>query len=718
MMTSRFVFHHRHTAHLGVSSLCVFTLLTTVSWSGFSPSVAKAQSLHETFRVNEGSALRAGAKSLADGQPQVTLTALKDYVGPARAYADHLKALAAWQLGDRDTAKKLWSTQRPQGCDRTGPSPLDALIRQTRARVLAPVDAETAAQELLALPPDPERWGLAQRYYTAIQQNERAVDVQRRLLIEFPASSPARELEASIGRAGLQDRLKTIEDQLKRLRHLVAANANDRAAAEGTRLSRAMASDDPRRCELLYIQGKTERKRRKYREASKFLKRARRACDKKENQLAIRTALLEAQVEAIRGRLGAVQEVVKWMNKKHPTHRFTDDAEFLLAEVMERKGRKSSARRQYAKVAKRKSADHAPIAEWRLAWADLRVDRKTRARPRLKRLIEHRHARREDRDRARYWLARTDERRRGDRAVKAYSELALHPSFYGWMALERLRTIRPKTARQIERTLTAAVKNAIPSTIPAALRAHPAFLDATAYAQAGEPELAAWSTLRVLCERADSDSVLSVALALHALGAYPEAQWQLRRQPDLLADAMTPKTVDRWRAAYSRPFMTELGAAAATEKLDPLLLTALAREESTFDPEVVSWAGATGLTQLMPATARSAYGQIQRGGRLDLDQLTDPILNARLGAHVLKQGVRAFGHPVLALGAYNGGPGLVRRYLKRSRKPFEKWIEDFGVKETRRYMKRVTESWGIYRLLYNTEEPFIRLPRSVARRRR
>ena len=643
------------------------------------------------------------------------LGALRDYDGPARPYADHLRARAWWALDKKTVANAVWDSIGHGGCATDGPSPLEVEIRIERATLLASTDPAGAAEQLLALPPDAPRWAAALAHLRDAGSSQQAEVLERRLLIEFPDATETRALEAQLGSKGVAARLDTVDHQLGRLRRLFERHANVQAAAESSRLISQLEPDDPRRCEVLYIQGRTARKRRRYRDAKTISAKARKACDGLDAEIAQRAALTEVQVHAILGDVRRTKRVVKWMLKKHSRHRFTDDARFLLAEVLERRGQRTAARRAYAAVASTKDADHAGLAEWRLAWRAILADKYTLARPRLERLVGQRSLRPEDRERAHYWLARISERKRPNGARDGYVELAKHPSFYGWLALDRLRTFRPRTARIVEHRLTTAATATIGPSITSVL-SEPDYADARAYARAGRPDLAAWSIKQLTCGNPNPDALLAVAVVLDALGQTPEAQAVLRRHPQLLAGPMTANAAGRWRVAYSRPFGEDLRAAAAAEKIDELLLTGLVREESTFEPTIVSWAGAVGLAQLMPATAKSAYRQVFRGP-LDVERLTEPKLNVRLGAHVLKQGIRSFGHPVLAMGAYNGGHGLVRKFLPRKAEPFERWIENFGVKETRRYMKRVTETWGVYRLLYDRKDPFLRLPKTIARRR-
>ncbi len=87
--------------------------------------------------------------------------------------------------------------------------------------------------------------------------------------------------------------------------------------------------------------------------------------------------------------------------------------------------------------------------------------------------------------------------------------------------------------------------------------------------------------------------------------------------------------------------------------LDPALFQALIQQESAFNPSAVSSAGALGLTQLMPKTAKS----------LGVTNPLDPIQNMEGGAKYLSQLLKQFnGDRKLALAAYNAGPGAVSRY--------------------------------------------------------
>lgn len=159
----------------------------------------------------------------------------------------------------------------------------------------------------------------------------------------------------------------------------------------------------------------------------------------------------------------------------------------------------------------------------------------------------------------------------------------------------------------------------------------------------------------------------------------------------------------------------DLGAAAAEDSL----VLALMRQESQFHDKAISHAGARGLMQLMPRTARRTAHKM--GMRYVRRKLTrDPSYNIRLGRAHLTELLDEFqGHYVLALAGYNAGAFRVRRWLVTNGDPRSRavdtldWIERIPFRETRNYVQRVLENLQVYRWRLGTARLIPRRPEQI-----
>lgn len=154
------------------------------------------------------------------------------------------------------------------------------------------------------------------------------------------------------------------------------------------------------------------------------------------------------------------------------------------------------------------------------------------------------------------------------------------------------------------------------------------------------------------------------------------------------------------------------------------LLLSITRQESNFDVGARSRAGARGLMQLMPATARAVSRQLRE--RYDRDALSiDAAYNVRLGSKYLGDLIKQFdGSYIMAVAGYNAGPHRVRRWIREfgdPRKPDVDpidWVEQIPFTETRNYVQRVMENLQIYRaVLADTQQLAQTLPDDLSRPR-
>lgn len=286
----------------------------------------------------------------------------------------------------------------------------------------------------------------------------------------------------------------------------------------------------------------------------------------------------------------------------------------------------------------------------------------------------------------RYWKARSlTEAGRGDEARALYEPLAQEVHFYGLLAAEAL-------GRAWQ------------------LRSRPAALS--------EDALAAFGA------RAEAQRVVALAAAgmrLESLREWaPLIRW-LDDEELLLAAEFARRaglndrsinTAERtavrhdYALRYPTPFREHFDAAAKAHGVDESLLYAIARQESRFVPDIVSSAGARGLMQLMPATARWVARQL---GYADYRpaQIVDPETNTSFGAFYFGYWLaRLDNHPALAAAAYNAGPGRAQAWRPDAALDGAAWIETIPFNETRDYVKKVLANAMLYaRTLSKPEVP-------------
>ena len=209
------------------------------------------------------------------------------------------------------------------------------------------------------------------------------------------------------------------------------------------------------------------------------------------------------------------------------------------------------------------------------------------------------------------------------------------------------------------------------------------------------------------------------ALELHALNRNVEArrEWQYvtgnLKNPELRAAALVAKDKgwldqaiftlartgywDDLKLRFPLKYRNLVASEAKSNTLDMSWIYAVIRQESAFMRDAHSPAGAMGLMQLMPATARTVARNVLKRGAPAKSEILRPSLNIALGSAYLKQlKQRLDGNPVLATAAYNAGPHRVSKWLPANDLSADIWVELVPYTETRRYLKRVLSYMVIY----------------------
>jgi soluble lytic murein transglycosylase len=195
------------------------------------------------------------------------------------------------------------------------------------------------------------------------------------------------------------------------------------------------------------------------------------------------------------------------------------------------------------------------------------------------------------------------------------------------------------------------------------------------------------------------------------------AEFAKRRLGDIARRWPAAGWESAWQVAFPRPYAAIVEAEAKKNGLEVPLVYAIMREESAFDPNAVSIANAYGLMQLILPTAKAVARA--DGILVTPATLRRPSVNVTLGCRTLAELWNRFDeNPLLAIPAYNAGPGRPARWLKeRPSADFDLWVELVPFQETRRYTKRVLSSRAVYAYLYaagEAPEASLTLPLKVA----
>ena len=349
---------------------------------------------------------------------------------------------------------------------------------------------------------------------------------------------------------------------------------------------------------------------------------------------------------------------------------------------------------------------NAPTAEWRLAWTAY-LDRKPEAADMLEAYVRRFPLSSYVQD-ALYWLGRSYERS-GNTDHARYFYLAganrFPLTYFGAKAAERVRPapdgIGASPVNPDEFQLVIPPAPPVPpldqpvaaATQEREARAHA--LSDIAFDSSAELEYrAAYASTRA------PKFLIDAAGAAIAAGHFGAGMAAVRQAiPQLEARRISDIPNDAWRAAFPLPYELNLRSEAVHNRLDPMLVAGLIRQESAFESKAMSRAGAIGLMQVEPKTASKVARQLRV--RYTRTRLTDPGYNLQLGSRYLANLIQTFGTPEAALAAYNAGEDRVvqwtagQNYLETA-----EFVESIPFTETREYVQIVIRNSDVYRAVY------------------
>jgi soluble lytic murein transglycosylase len=197
-----------------------------------------------------------------------------------------------------------------------------------------------------------------------------------------------------------------------------------------------------------------------------------------------------------------------------------------------------------------------------------------------------------------------------------------------------------------------------------------------------------------------TDGVLRLGVGDNLDGIYMVSSLAWRDRPeDQAAYGEIQQHPAHDRTLYPFPFAEAIARWSAQRQLNPLLVTALIRQESRFETQIESVVGATGLMQVMPATADWIQGQTG----ITISSLDNPEDNLNLGTWYLDYTHQEYdNHSLYAVASYNAGPGNVADWIGRDNyRDVDEFVDRIPFPETKDYVKSVFGGYWNYLRLYN-----------------
>jgi soluble lytic murein transglycosylase len=277
--------------------------------------------------------------------------------------------------------------------------------------------------------------------------------------------------------------------------------------------------------------------------------------------------------------------------------------------------------------------------------------------------------------------------------VRAYQHF-----FYAQMARERLAALgdaKPVAQPQLDGLQAAPVPvllESFPEDSPhlakARLLANAGLNDYIPREIAADPDSSSWSAL-------------AEAQIYTSYGETYRAMRSLKRALPYAATASIKSIpLVYWRILFPKPWWDTIKSESAKNNLDPYLVLSLMRQESEFDPSVVSYANAYGLMQLLPAVGKQLAHE-EGISHFETFQLLDPEMNIRLGTRYLRQMLEKFGGvQEYALAAYNAGDSRVVDW--QSAGPYhgmDEFVESIPFTQTRDYVEAILRNEETYRAI-------------------
>lgn len=479
----------------------------------------------------------------------------------------------------------------------------------------------------------------------------------RKVYLELPETKAAQNIS-------LKD--LTDEESLARARVLTQWNRNDAVLAT--------LSDVPVTCEVSYLKSLAYRRLRKYGDAKSSLEKTVNLCDGDFKRKAL---YLNARIAAMNASEKALETLDDFL-EQYPKDSYTDDVLLWKSHVLKDLHREEEASRILDEVIQA-DGDMREQAIFEQALAYVSIGDVEAGLKLLERL---------NTAQGMYWRGRlilhpeltnlklNDDKKKQSEGKKILRELAekMPASYYGYFAgrLAGLKSFAKPGKFKLPKSK--------------ALQSDPVYKILLCLKKSKRFEEAVWVVDRLAGGYMSEPDRFILAQRYLDLNR-PDKAHQLMRNVGLAFPRFNSDQAYPWHLAFPRAYLKEFMKATRKEKLPLDWMMGLSREESQFDSQVISWAGAVGLCQLLPSTAH-----------LKESELLNPEINIETGAKHLKELSEDLWHPLKAIAAYNAGKKAVKRWEAQNPKdiPMDYFVELIPYEQTRNYVKKVSSAWLTY----------------------
>lgn len=659
----------------------------------------------------------------AEAEPLLGLAA--GGIGVSKPYLDLVRGEALHAVDKREEALAALAAV-PEG---SGPWARAQVVRAETLRELGRTKESFAVLESLVARPDPAE-GTAEALLAlatrAGQGSDPAYAHLRRVWEQYPKSQASKK-----GWSALKayNRNPTWKEKSRRAYRLMRKGMWDSVISEVGSLNPPAADRSDEACMLLFAKGRSQYKKNRLSSSIAAFSDIGERCSDASEDWGARGLYLKGKAQFRRGMHTASARTYAQIPALYPESSYADDGWLHSGIALQEAGNLAGARERWrTSLQTLPDGDTTPESTWRMAWSyylDGQPEQAIEAAEQLGRLpleSDRRHV-----EAGRYWSARwryypdvsaptvaTDVATAREEAISLWSDLCreLPHSYYSVLAYSRLVEVAPDEATSLSQRPADHDRGeeARPWTVRLAFYDDPEVRAGIDLARMGliAEARAAWSHADVNAELPD-EMALVTQLRIDAgdwLLAHDNMRRWFRHHP--------PGTLGKGeaqvlRVGYPDRYWPEVQKAAPNYRFEPRMFHALVREESNFNRKIRSFAGAMGLSQLMPATARQTAGWMNR----PVGDLHDPLNNLQIGAKYLDVVHKQLGgSPYLSLAGYNAGPHRQEQWIGEwGNIPTDEFVERIPFRETRGYVRRVTTTWQTYRYQFDDGPAFPDLSR-------